>query len=89
MHLIAATSRPHWTEAPSASTACNRSGPAGVHSIVVAPLNRRLEADLDAGFVDLVDEFGAMVLSVAARIGDPSSAEEISQEAFLRAYRWL
>jgi RNA polymerase sigma-70 factor (ECF subfamily) len=56
---------------------------------VVAALNRRLEADLDAGFVDLVDEMGAMVLSVAARAGDPSSAEEITQETFLRAYRWL
>jgi RNA polymerase sigma-70 factor (ECF subfamily) len=63
--------------------------PAGVHSSVVAALNRRLEAELDAGFVDLVDEMGGMVLSVAARVGDPSSAEEIAQETFLRAYRWL
>jgi RNA polymerase sigma-70 factor (ECF subfamily) len=55
----------------------------------MAPLNRRLEADLDAGFVDLVDELGSMVLSVAGRVGDPSSAEEIAQETFLRAYRWL
>jgi RNA polymerase sigma-70 factor (ECF subfamily) len=56
---------------------------------VVAALNRRLEVDLDAAFADLVDEMGGMVLSVAARAGDPSSAEEIAQETFLRAYRWL
>jgi RNA polymerase sigma-70 factor (ECF subfamily) len=56
---------------------------------VVAALNRRIEADLDAGFVDLVDEMGGMVLSIAARVGDPPSAEEIAQETFLRAYRWL
>ena len=56
---------------------------------MVAQLNRRLESDLDAGFVDLVDEMGAMVVSVASRVGDPSSAEEIVQETFVRAYRWL
>lgn len=52
-------------------------------------LKRRLEADLDGAFVEVVDRYGSMVLSVAGRIGDPATAEELTQETFLRAYRAL
>ena len=49
----------------------------------------RRASELDAEFVDVVDEHGSMVLSIATRIGDIASAEEIAQETFLRAYRAL
>ena len=47
---------------------------------------RALDADLEAGFVDLVDAYGSMVLSIGSRLGDRVSADDIAQETFIRAY---
>lgn len=52
-------------------------------------LKRRLAADLDDGFVELVDQFGGMVVGIARRLGDPAAADDATQETFLRAYRSL
>lgn len=51
----------------------------------------RLEADLDAGFVDLVRAYEGVVLTVAARAcsSPQAEAQDIAAEAFLRAYRAL
>lgn len=49
-----------------------------------------LATDLDAGFVQLVDHYGRTVHSVALRVtGHPLDAEDLSAEAFLRAYAAL
>ena len=52
-------------------------------------LKRRVAADLDAGFVHLVDDFGDMVVGIARRLGDPGAADDAVQETFMRAYRDL
>jgi RNA polymerase sigma factor (sigma-70 family) len=52
-------------------------------------LRRRLRTDLDDGFVELVVAFGAMVHAIGRRLGDPSSAEDATQDTFVRAYRSL
>ncbi|KAA2259395.1 RNA polymerase sigma factor [Solihabitans fulvus] len=50
----------------------------------------RLVDDLDAGFVDLVRGYEQVVYSVALRVsGQPSDADDLAAEAFLRAYRAL
>ena len=55
-----------------------------------AEICRRLAQDLDAGFVDLVESYGKLLLTVAARAGTtPSDAEDLAAEALLRAYRAL
>jgi RNA polymerase sigma-70 factor (ECF subfamily) len=51
---------------------------------------RRLAEDLDGGFVDLVEAYGRVVLTVAARAAlAREDAEDLAAEAFLRAYRAL
>jgi RNA polymerase sigma factor (sigma-70 family) len=53
-------------------------------------LAARLAADLDASFADLVRRHQDLVFGVALRVvGDGASAEDIAQEAFVRAYRAL
>ena len=52
-------------------------------------LRRRLADDLDTAFPALVDSYGALVLTIATRLTDASTGEDITQEAFLRAYRAL
>src|SRR5215213_3282974 len=50
----------------------------------------RLADDLDAGFVGLVERYGGIVHSIALRVtGHPMDAEDLSAEAFLRAYAAL
>lgn len=56
---------------------------------MTSALLQRLRVDLDQGFVDVVDAYGPMVLSIATRLRDRSAAEDICQETFLRAYRAL
>ena len=50
----------------------------------------RLADDLDTGFVDLMRAYQQVVYSVALRTsGQPFDAEDLTAEAFLRAYRAL
>ncbi|MBV9919341.1 MAG: RNA polymerase sigma factor, partial [Pseudonocardia sp.] len=49
-----------------------------------------LIVDLDAGFAELVRHHGRVVYSVALRLTEGSAdAEDLSADAFLRAYRAL
>jgi RNA polymerase sigma-70 factor (ECF subfamily) len=53
-------------------------------------LAARLAADVDGCFGDLVREHQDLVFGVAMRVvGDGSSADDVAQEAFVRAYRAL
>lgn len=52
-------------------------------------LQRQLADDLDAGFPMLVDTYGTLVVTIATRLTDASTGEDITQEVFLRAYRAL
>lgn len=52
-------------------------------------LQRQLADDLDVAFPALVDTYGTLVLTIATRLTDVSTGEDITQEAFLRAYRAL
>jgi len=58
-------------------------------SRVSDPLPRQLATDLDEAFGQLVDAHGPMVLTLASRLTDPSTGEDIAQEVFLRSYRAL
>ena len=53
------------------------------------PLASQLADSLDDTFPDLVDVHGSMVLTLAIRLTDGSTGEDIAQDAFLRAYRAL
>ncbi len=53
-------------------------------------LPARLATDLDSSFIDLVRDHQDVVFGVAVRVtGDGASAEDVAQEAFVRAYRAL
>lgn len=53
-------------------------------------LQTELATDLDRGFVRLVSEYQDRLYSFALRMtGSPQDAEEIAQDAFVRAYRAL
>lgn len=50
----------------------------------------RLARDLDGTFADLIAEHQDLVFGVALRVvGDRATAEDVAQEAFVRAYRAL
>lgn len=50
-------------------------------------LRRDLAQDLDRAFPELVDRYGTLVVTIASRLTDPTTGEDITQEVFLRAYR--
>jgi len=53
-------------------------------------LARRLASDLDGSFDDLVLAHQDRLFTIARRLlGDPSDAEEVAQDALVRAYRAL
>jgi RNA polymerase sigma-70 factor (ECF subfamily) len=53
-------------------------------------LAARLATDLDASFGDFVRQHQDLVFGVALRVvSDPASAEDVAQEAFVRAYKAL
>lgn len=53
-------------------------------------LCERLSSDLDGAFIDLVAEHQDLVYGVALRVvGQPADAQDVAQEAFVRAYRAL
>jgi RNA polymerase sigma-70 factor (ECF subfamily) len=53
-------------------------------------LTRRLAADLDGVFEDMVRAYQGRLYAFALRLtGSPRDAEEIAQDAFVRAYRAL
>lgn len=53
-------------------------------------LCERLGSDLDSAFIDLVAEHQDLVYGVALRVvGQPADAQDVAQEAFVRAYRAL
>lgn len=52
-------------------------------------LCRRLAADLDSAFPELVEAMGPDVYSGLRRLAGPDDAEDLTQEAFIRAYRAL
>ncbi len=58
--------------------------------VYMEDLPRRLAIDLDGSFVDLVREHQGLVFGVALRVvGNGATAEDVAQEAFVRAYRAL
>ena len=52
-------------------------------------LVNNLASDLDGTFPALVDRHGSMVITLAVRLTDPVTGQDITQEVFLRAYRAL
>lgn len=52
-------------------------------------LCRRLAADLDAAFPDLVDALASDVYSGLRRLAGADDAQDLTQETFIRAYRAL
>jgi RNA polymerase sigma-70 factor, ECF subfamily len=53
-------------------------------------LTARLARDVDAAFADLMAEHQDLVFGVALRVvGERATAEDVAQEAFVRAYRAL
>src|SRR5690606_41535271 len=52
-------------------------------------LCRRLAADLDAAFPDLVDALASDVYSGLRRLAGADEAQDLTQETFIRAYRAL
>ena len=57
---------------------------------VVDELCERLAVDLDGAFAKLVVNHQQLVFGIALRVvGDHASAEDVAQEAFVRAYRAL
>jgi RNA polymerase sigma-70 factor, ECF subfamily len=53
-----------------------------------AALARRLAGNLEAGFPDLVDQHRDRLYTIALRmLGDRRDAEEVAQDAFVRAFR--
>lgn len=54
-----------------------------------AQLCEDLVADVDGAFPALVDAYGSMVVTLATRLTDAKTGEDITQEVFLRAYRAL
>ncbi len=52
-------------------------------------LHHDLATDLDAAFPSLVDTYGTLVVTIASRLTDASTGEDITQEVFLRTYRAL
>lgn len=56
---------------------------------MTAELRSALARDLDTAFGQLLDVHGAMVVTLATRLTDPTTGQDITQEAFLRAYRAL
>ena len=64
--------------------------PAGWYGVRMNDLCRRLAADLDANFVELVRAEQDLVFGVALRVlRQPQAAEDVAQETFVRAYRAL
>ena len=63
----------------------------GVYMAIAAndPLCARLAEDLDEAFADLVVDHQQLVYGVAVRVVGESSAEDVAQEVFVRAYRAL
>jgi RNA polymerase sigma factor (sigma-70 family) len=60
------------------------------YSSVYMDLAQRLSQDLDANFLELVAGHQDLVYGVALRVvGRPADAEDVAQEAFIRAYRAL
>ena len=53
------------------------------------PLCARLAQDLDSAFPELVMDHQQLVYGVAVRVVGASSAEDVAQEVFVRAYRAL
>ena len=68
----------------------NPIGQVGVHRTVCVACPERLALDLDGSFETLVEHHKDLVFGVARRMTpQPADAEEVTQEAFLRAYRAL
>lgn len=63
-------------------------GPGGFYP-VMDELCRRLAADLDAAFGDLVETMSSEVYSGLRRLAGADDAEDLTQETFIRAYRAL
>ena len=62
----------------------------GADPVLVAPLLAALSEDLDGGFVELFGAYRRLVFSIAVRVcGQSTEAEDLTAEAFLRAYRAL
>jgi RNA polymerase sigma-70 factor (ECF subfamily) len=56
----------------------------------VAELTQALNADLDRAFTEVIDTYQDRLYRFGLRLtANPHDAEEIAQEAFFRAYRWL
>jgi RNA polymerase sigma-70 factor (ECF subfamily) len=62
----------------------------GVHDDELTTLTAALASDLDGAFEEVVRGFGDRLYAVALRLtGSPADAEEIAQDAFVRAFRAL
>jgi RNA polymerase sigma-70 factor, ECF subfamily len=56
----------------------------------VADITQALNADLDRAFPQVIETYQDRLYRLGLRLtANPHDAEEIAQEAFIRAYRWL
>ena len=86
-----AAGRERWQRGPGPDPACcNRCMPIRVSLYVCTDCPARLATDLDGAFATLVAHHQDLVFGMARRMtGNPEDAEDLAQEAFLRAYRAL
>lgn len=78
-----------WSKPPAAEgikkrPTCNRLGHAGVLLVVNPPTSEQSAENLDQAFPQFVDVHASMALTLAARLTDTHTGQDINQEVFPR-----